>query len=158
MVYQYAAHGVGGESKKVCAVLEFCPFPVQEHKEEFVHQASRFERMIGPLPAKVADCDLAQMRVHQRSQNIDGFVVALRPAIQQHRDVSGGQVQSLSGKTITESRPPPAGSRSRQSNPGSIEALASPRCAGFAAAGFPRSEEHTSELQSLRHLVCRLLL
>src|SRR5262245_65137320 len=26
------------------------------------------------------------------------------------------------------------------------------RCAG------PRSEEHTSELQSLRHLVCRLLL
>src|SRR5262245_117569 len=30
----------------------------------------------------------------------------------------------------------------------------------FAAAtgGHPRSEEHTSELQSLRHLVCRLLL
>src|SRR5205814_9532457 len=26
------------------------------------------------------------------------------------------------------------------------------------AAGDPRSEEHTSELQSLRHLVCRLLL
>src|SRR5258705_4216546 len=30
---------------------------------------------------------------------------------------------------------------------------------GFVAkAGIPRSEEHTSELQSLRHLVCRLLL
>src|ERR1035441_11115445 len=28
------------------------------------------------------------------------------------------------------------------------------RCAGFRC----RSEEHTSELQSLRHLVCRLLL
>src|SRR5262245_63821958 len=28
---------------------------------------------------------------------------------------------------------------------------------GFEAKGF-RSEEHTSELQSLRHLVCRLLL
>src|ERR1039458_10203991 len=27
-----------------------------------------------------------------------------------------------------------------------------------AAAGGARSEEHTSELQSLRHLVCRLLL
>src|ERR1039458_4271377 len=27
-----------------------------------------------------------------------------------------------------------------------------------ASAEFPRSEEHTSELQSLRHLVCRLLL
>src|SRR5205814_10062448 len=28
----------------------------------------------------------------------------------------------------------------------------------FAAAAASRSEEHTSELQSLRHLVCRLLL
>src|ERR1035441_5113806 len=28
----------------------------------------------------------------------------------------------------------------------------------IAASNFPRSEEHTSELQSLRHLVCRLLL
>src|SRR5262245_64078800 len=27
-----------------------------------------------------------------------------------------------------------------------------------AGRGRPRSEEHTSELQSLRHLVCRLLL
>src|ERR1035438_7692479 len=27
-----------------------------------------------------------------------------------------------------------------------------------ASAGVRRSEEHTSELQSLRHLVCRLLL
>src|SRR5262245_64460434 len=26
------------------------------------------------------------------------------------------------------------------------------------ALSYPRSEEHTSELQSLRHLVCRLLL
>src|ERR1035438_1763936 len=30
--------------------------------------------------------------------------------------------------------------------------------AAFAAATALRSEEHTSELQSLRHLVCRLLL
>src|SRR5436853_4403797 len=29
---------------------------------------------------------------------------------------------------------------------------------GDDAAAPPRSEEHTSELQSLRHLVCRLLL
>src|SRR5262245_64001265 len=28
----------------------------------------------------------------------------------------------------------------------------------FHGPGEPRSEEHTSELQSLRHLVCRLLL
>src|SRR5262245_63864456 len=32
------------------------------------------------------------------------------------------------------------------------------RARGRAAAGLARSEEHTSELQSLRHLVCRLLL
>src|ERR1035438_10655431 len=29
---------------------------------------------------------------------------------------------------------------------------------GHGTVIFPRSEEHTSELQSLRHLVCRLLL
>src|SRR5262245_62566425 len=28
----------------------------------------------------------------------------------------------------------------------------------IGSAKYPRSEEHTSELQSLRHLVCRLLL
>src|ERR1039458_10761044 len=48
-------------------------------------------------------------------------------------------------------------------------AISSPRrviCSGFICAPSPadpnhrssRSEEHTSELQSLRHLVCRLLL
>src|SRR5438045_7733533 len=46
--------------------------------------------------------------------------------------------------------PPPLTSASRE--PG--ERLAHPH----AAAGGERSEEHTSELQSLRHLVCRLLL
>src|SRR5262245_65040145 len=29
---------------------------------------------------------------------------------------------------------------------------------GAGSSGLTRSEEHTSELQSLRHLVCRLLL
>src|SRR2546425_4668696 len=32
------------------------------------------------------------------------------------------------------------------------------RPAPAASAAFPRSEEHTSELQSLAYLVCRLLL
>src|ERR1039458_10698147 len=31
-------------------------------------------------------------------------------------------------------------------------------CSSPAAPAAPRSEEHTSELQSLRHLVCRLLV
>src|SRR5438045_7128736 len=34
----------------------------------------------------------------------------------------------------------------------------SPRRNGRPRVNRPRSEEHTSELQSLRHLVCRLLL
>src|SRR5262245_63780690 len=38
------------------------------------------------------------------------------------------------------------------------EANAPPRGAAHAIAPGARSEEHTSELQSLRHLVCRLLL
>src|SRR2546422_4280142 len=33
-----------------------------------------------------------------------------------------------------------------------------PACAGRDSAGHARSEEHTSELQSRLHLVCRLLL
>src|SRR5437899_4448982 len=33
-----------------------------------------------------------------------------------------------------------------------------PRATAHCPRGSPRSEEHTSELQSLRHLVCRLLL
>src|SRR5262245_15192760 len=45
-----------------------------------------------------------------------------------------------------------------------MSAWGAPTDAGCAARGEPesligvRSEEHTSELQSLRHLVCRLLL
>src|SRR5205814_8867413 len=38
------------------------------------------------------------------------------------------------------------------------EALAIAACLGVAPVHLMRSEEHTSELQSLRHLVCRLLL
>src|SRR5258705_3155661 len=38
------------------------------------------------------------------------------------------------------------------------EVLTSGTCLVGSASGPRRSEEHTSELQSLRHLVCRLLL
>src|SRR5262245_59398774 len=37
-------------------------------------------------------------------------------------------------------------------------ATGAPQIDAFARRGHGRSEEHTSELQSLRHLVCRLLL
>src|SRR2546422_2693101 len=46
--------------------------------------------------------------------------------------------------------------RSRPKRRQAAGRLASPRRASCAAAG--RSEEHTSELQSRLHLVCRLLL
>src|SRR5262245_62617512 len=36
--------------------------------------------------------------------------------------------------------------------------IAAPTTGPVSASTPPRSEEHTSELQSLRHLVCRLLL
>src|ERR1039458_4128481 len=48
-----------------------------------------------------------------------------------------------------------------QSNSGiqrPISAAATPAASAISARGLMRSEEHTSELQSLRHLVCRLLL
>src|SRR5437899_7209778 len=40
----------------------------------------------------------------------------------------------------------------------SVERVLAAVAGPLLAAGSPRSEEHTSELQSLRHLVCRLLL
>src|SRR4030043_1801824 len=43
----------------------------------------------------------------------------------------------------------------RSSAPGRVHAAGA---AGGRAARLPRSEEHTSELQSRLHLVCRLLL
>src|SRR2546425_6205172 len=39
-----------------------------------------------------------------------------------------------------------------------LEQLAHPACVGAIFPGESRSEEHTSELQSLAYLVCRLLL
>src|SRR5262245_64336007 len=39
-----------------------------------------------------------------------------------------------------------------------ITSVAVPWRTGFQGTATERSEEHTSELQSLRHLVCRLLL
>src|SRR5690625_5596322 len=51
----------------------------------------------------------------------------------------------------------PAPSRANRTCPTSIPASCPRRCRSCSAAG-DRSEEHTSELQSRGHLVCRLLL
>src|SRR3989441_4348831 len=42
--------------------------------------------------------------------------------------------------------------------PGFIETEMNPGAIAFTVMPLPRSEEHTSELQSLAYLVCRLLL
>src|SRR5438045_6918889 len=52
----------------------------------------------------------------------------------------------------THDRSPDKPGRARQTEPAGTRTRMSP------ARFLPRSEEHTSELQSLRHLVCRLLL
>src|SRR5262245_65144285 len=48
----------------------------------------------------------------------------------------------------------------RSCRPRTVRGCRARRSRGCSRAGTsgPRSEEHTSELQSLRHLVCRLLL
>src|SRR5439155_23536907 len=48
--------------------------------------------------------------------------------------------------------------RQRRYDPGRAPVPRRPRFLARAAPGTPRSEEHTSELQSRGHLVCRLLL
>src|SRR3712207_8024348 len=53
--------------------------------------------------------------------------------------------------------PPPPGSPATPRRRWRCPAPAPPPAAG-AAAAWPRSEEHTSELQSRQYLVCRLLL
>src|SRR5436853_4586612 len=53
-------------------------------------------------------------------------------------------------------RRPPERRRRDRAGPGGIRAGC--LCANSSRSGAIRSEEHTSELQSLRHLVCRLLL
>src|SRR5438045_8597913 len=51
----------------------------------------------------------------------------------------------------------PSRSRSTRSNNSTLRPKTGRSCTGLRARAA-RSEEHTSELQSLRHLVCRLLL
>src|SRR5258705_2466944 len=53
-------------------------------------------------------------------------------------------------------RPVPAGARPRGTGARGLRRNDPP--AGTSSSRSCRSEEHTSELQSLRHLVCRLLL
>src|SRR5438045_5680582 len=59
--------------------------------------------------------------------------------------------------TVTTTAPAPQTRRSRTAAP-AASASSLPASSLSAGAGAARSEEHTSELQSLRHLVCRLLL
>src|SRR5262245_63899324 len=61
-------------------------------------------------------------------------------------------------RSYFESRHPRSGSDSEAVHRAAIRAKALDTLRGMLPAATQRSEEHTSELQSLRHLVCRLLL
>src|ERR1039458_10564305 len=52
----------------------------------------------------------------------------------------------------------PVGSTAGEAGPVPFRSVPPPSAASREAGSPLRSEEHTSELQSLRHLVCRLLL
>src|SRR5437899_8660175 len=73
--------------------------------------------------------------------------------------VAGGktatQQESPAGSKPTEKPLPAAGHRARE---GSARSREPARYHHRNSLRILRSEEHTSELQSLRHLVCRLLL
>src|SRR5205814_6548730 len=60
--------------------------------------------------------------------------------------------------TATETSPAIRSTRSTSPFPPPAPSQLSLRCARQSMGHRSRSEEHTSELQSLRHLVCRLLL
>src|ERR1035441_10919054 len=60
-------------------------------------------------------------------------------------------------ESSTTARPAPACSCHFSRSPG-LRVERKTRTWGFSKMSLLRSEEHTSELQSLRHLVCRLLL
>src|SRR5438045_6275425 len=62
--------------------------------------------------------------------------------------------RAAANPTISDTREPTMISDSMSAPESSVPR----RCAADGGAYTARSEEHTSELQSLRHLVCRLLL
>src|SRR5258707_7406883 len=64
--------------------------------------------------------------------------------------------RSCAGQVLRDYRDEPRGSGSRPSRPAGYTRNQGGSRRGRAAA--PRSEEHTSELQSRQYLVCRLLL
>src|SRR5205814_3130890 len=93
-----------------------------------------------------------------RLKRADGRVVL--------REIRGDQFVSVTGRELLEHiQLVRMFIRSSGVRPGARCALLAPNSIRWAvfhlavmAEGMIRSEEHTSELQSLRHLVCRLLL
>src|SRR5262245_65347895 len=59
---------------------------------------------------------------------------------------------------LAKPRPPDGATHSNGCRPHRLEGTTERRRLSLSQVADHRSEEHTSELQSLRHLVCRLLL
>src|SRR3712207_8339141 len=60
--------------------------------------------------------------------------------------------------TVRQSQPPPPSPRSGSASTRRMTTSTAPLLSLSFSSEIPRSEEHTSELQSRQYLVCRLLL
>src|SRR5262245_63411188 len=97
------------------------------------------------------EADDALGRKHSATAHSDSATGWLNSEVAPSADVSvavneAGIAASLEASTVSENRPSPSASDVAATLPRNI-----------SPSPLPRSEEHTSELQSLRHLVCRLL-
>src|SRR5262245_31929016 len=124
--------------------------------------------LLGDLPARFALLDLVPLRCIPRVLRFVGHagpsvVVAAQTrgacGLDGHRDSPGRtRVRKSTGLCRWDFRLMPDGSRS----PRHPDRLERPAPGTYTSSDrsliMSRSEEHTSELQSLRHLVCRLLL
>src|SRR5947199_2513391 len=82
----------------------------------------------------------------------------MTPVVSEARIPAKVPVPSIVIDLVIVTAPKPPGSRASISPQSAVLEIAPAKVLQGADCGEIRSEEHTSELQSLRHLVCRLLL
>src|SRR5262245_36265168 len=94
--------------------------------------------------------------IHRSHATCQDLIRRSRPSVQAEDDITGGNGRLLDELTTIVSA---AAAAIVAECARSLDARIKPdRTPVTAADEVARSEEHTSELQSLRHLVCRLLL
>src|SRR5690625_6420233 len=113
------------------------------------------------IPAKLEVLERNGLKVYATSNHLKGQAVCDDPIDQRHRDMLPDRIWGDGD---------PEGVRQRAAEEMKMTARAAAKLGvktvnGFTGSSiwkyvamFPRSEEHTSELQSRGHLVCRLLI